>query len=105
LAVPGHVIYSSFAGYYLGLAKFNPENRGPIIVKGLIIAALIHATYNSTVGIGGAVIQFATGLPDLFASIVYIFLYAGFFGYILYRKLQRYQQAYHSAKTTGTTLR
>jgi len=27
LAGPGHVIYSAWAGYYLGLAKFNPENR------------------------------------------------------------------------------
>ncbi len=35
LAGPGHVIYSAFAGYYLGLARVNPDDRGPIVIKGL----------------------------------------------------------------------
>ena len=34
LAGPGHVIYSAFAGYYLGLAKFNPEQAGPSSSRG-----------------------------------------------------------------------
>lgn len=98
LAGPGHVIYSAFAGYYLGLAKFNPENRGPIIVKGLIIAAVIHATYNATVGIGAGLIQAVTGLPDLAAFFVYILFYLGIFGYLLFRKIRRYRDAYISTR-------
>ncbi|PSP96112.1 PrsW family intramembrane metalloprotease, partial [Halobacteriales archaeon QH_8_68_33] len=98
LAGPGHVIYSSFAGYYLGLAKFNPENRGPIVVKGLVVAALIHATYNATVGLGSGLIQSVTGLPDVAAALVYILLYAGLFGFLLYRKLDRYRDAYRTAR-------
>ncbi|WP_256301856.1 PrsW family intramembrane metalloprotease [Haloarchaeobius salinus] len=97
LAGPGHVIYSSFAGYYLGLAKFNPGNRGPIIVKGLIIAAVIHATYNTTVGIGSGLIQAVTGLPQLLAFFVFVVLYVGGFGYLLYRKIQQYTDAYQAA--------
>jgi RsiW-degrading membrane proteinase PrsW (M82 family) len=100
LAGPGHVIYSAFAGYYLGLAKFNPDHRGPIVVKGLIVAALIHATYNATVGLGSGLIQSVTGLPDLAASFVYILLYAGFFGYLLYRKLRQYRNAYLTARSS-----
>ncbi|MFB6180080.1 MAG: PrsW family intramembrane metalloprotease [Halorientalis sp.] len=49
LAGPGHVIYASFSGYYLGLAKFNRDNAGPIVVKGLLIAAFIHALYDTAV--------------------------------------------------------
>ena len=98
LAGPGHVIYSAFAGYYLGLAKFNPENRGPIVVKGLVVAALIHATYNATVGLGSGLIQSVTGLPVIAASFVYILLYAGLFGFLLYRKLDRYRDAYRTAR-------
>jgi RsiW-degrading membrane proteinase PrsW (M82 family) len=98
LAGPGHVIYSSFAGYYLGLAKFNPEDRGPIVVKGLVVAALIHATYNATVGLGSGLIQSVTGLPVIAASFVYILLYAGLFGFLLYRKLDRYRDAYRTAR-------
>jgi RsiW-degrading membrane proteinase PrsW (M82 family) len=98
LAGPGHVIYSSFAGYYLGLAKFNPEDRGPIVVKGLVVAALIHATYNATVGLGSGLIQSVTGLSVIAASFVYILLYAGLFGFLLYRKLDRYRDAYRTAR-------
>ncbi|AZH26887.1 PrsW family intramembrane metalloprotease [Haloplanus aerogenes] len=94
LAGPGHVIYSAFAGYYLGLAKFNPKNRGPIVVKGLLIAAFIHATYNTTVGIGSGLIALATGLPQLPSYFVYVLLYDGFFGLILFRKIRRYSHTY-----------
>ncbi len=85
---PGHVIYSGFAGYYLGLAKFNPDDAGPIVVKGLVIAALIHATYNTLVGFLG--LSFA-------ALIVFIVVYDGLFGYLLYRKLARYRAEYGRA--------
>jgi len=100
LAGPGHVVYSAFAGYYLGLAKFNPENRDPIIVKGLIIAAVIHATYNATVGIGSGLIQTMTGLPQIPAFFIYVLLYVGGFGYLLYRKIQQYTNAYQAAHST-----
>jgi len=94
LAGPGHVIYSAFAGYYLGLAKFNRQNRGPIIIKGLLIAALIHATYNTTVGLGSAAIGIATGLSQLPSFLVYVLLYDGVFGFILFRKIRRYSRTY-----------
>ncbi|QZY00324.1 PrsW family intramembrane metalloprotease [Halobaculum rubrum] len=100
LAGPGHVIYSAFAGYYLGLAKFNPENRGPIVVKGLVIAALIHATYNSTVGIGSAALSAFVGLPTLASSFVYIAMFDGVFALVLLRKINRYRTAYTSAHET-----
>ena len=103
LAGPGHVIYSSFAGYYLGLAKFNPENRGPIIIKGLIIAAVIHATYNTTVGIGSGLIQGVTGLPQLSSFFIYALLYVGGFGYLLYRKIRQYKDAYQTAHPNENT--
>ncbi|MFC4358232.1 PrsW family intramembrane metalloprotease [Halobium salinum] len=94
LAGPGHVIYSAFAGYYLGLAKFNGENAGPIVVKGLIIAAFIHAAYNSTVGIASGLIEAVTGLPGFAAFLVYILLYDGLFGLLLLRKIRRYSRTY-----------
>ncbi|AHG02739.1 hypothetical protein HALDL1_03190 [Halobacterium sp. DL1] len=92
-AGPGHVIYSAFAGYYLGLAKFNQENRGPIVVKGLLIAAVIHATYNTLVtnlaSITGT-LNVSTGL----GFIAFVILYDGALLWVLYRKLSAYQDAY-----------
>lgn len=96
LAGPGHVIYSAIAGYYLGLAKFNPDNRGPIIVKGLLIAAVIHATYNSTVGIGSVAITSLTGLPPLAAFLIFIIAFDGLFGLYLFRKIWRYRSVYQT---------
>jgi RsiW-degrading membrane proteinase PrsW (M82 family) len=96
LAGPGHVIYSAFAGYYLGLAKFNREHRGPILVKGLLIAAFIHATYNTTVGIGSGLIAAATGLSSLPSFFVYILIYDGVFGLLLFRKIRRYSHTYRT---------
>ncbi|MFH5797390.1 PrsW family intramembrane metalloprotease [Haladaptatus sp. CMAA 1911] len=94
-AGPGHVIYSAFAGYYLGLAKFNRENAGPIAVKGLLIAAFIHATYNTLVGFVPNVISaFYPSVSTEIAYIAFVFIYDGFFGYLLYRKISRYRAMY-----------
>ncbi|WP_436923247.1 PrsW family intramembrane metalloprotease [Halosimplex amylolyticum] len=97
LAGPGHVIYSAFAGYYLGLAKFNRENAGPIVVKGLLIAALVHATYNSLSSVVPAIVANATGIPWFIAFLGFIIVYDGIFGLLLIRKIARYRRAYHDA--------
>ena len=95
LAGPGHVIYSAFAGYYLGLAKFNPENAGPIVAKGLLIAAFIHALYNTLVSIvPGVASLIVPDVPMLVLFFGFVVVYQGLFGYILYRKLQRYRGVY-----------
>ncbi|MFB6297136.1 MAG: PrsW family intramembrane metalloprotease [Salinirussus sp.] len=95
LAGPGHVIYSAVAGYYLGLAKFNPGDRGPIVVKGLLIAAVIHATYNTTVGIGSSIIAGALGVPPLVGFLGYVVLYDSLWGLYLVRKIRRYSVTFH----------
>ncbi|MFC7325709.1 PrsW family intramembrane metalloprotease [Halorubrum rutilum] len=94
LAGPGHVVYSAFAGYYLGLAKFNPEHRGPIVVKGLVIAAAIHGLYNTLVGPVTSVIPALTPIPRLPALFLFVLLFQGAFGYVLLRKIWRYRDAY-----------
>jgi RsiW-degrading membrane proteinase PrsW (M82 family) len=94
LAGPGHVVYSAFAGYYLGLAKFNPENRGPIVVKGLVLAAAIHALYNTLVGPVTGVASALLGLPQIVALFGFVVVFQGTFGYVLLRKIWRYRDAY-----------
>lgn len=94
LAGPGHVIYSAIAGYYLGLAKFNPQYAGALVIKGLTIAALIHATYNVALQfVPGLFINLA-GLSVISAIIAFVIIYDGLAAYYLYRKLARYRRAY-----------
>ncbi|RAW44234.1 PrsW family intramembrane metalloprotease [Halorubrum sp. 48-1-W] len=102
LAGPGHVVYSAFAGYYLGLAKFNPENRGPIVIKGLVIAATIHALYNTLVGPATVVISSVSGLPQIPALFVFVVVFQGAFGYLLVRKLRRYRDVYLATRGDGS---
>ncbi len=97
LAGPGHVIYSAIAGYYLGLAKFNRRDRGPIVVKGLLIATLVHAGYNVLSGfVPDALAAAVPGLGTFAAFVAFIVVYDGVFAYYLYRKLRRYGEAYRS---------
>jgi RsiW-degrading membrane proteinase PrsW (M82 family) len=97
---PGHVLYSAFAGYYLGLAKFNRENAGPIVVKGIIIAALIHGTYNTIVTYAPAVIPW-----NLFTFVGVVLVFDLIVGYALYRKISRYTKYYHRAMDEGSVER
>ncbi|MFB6070975.1 MAG: PrsW family intramembrane metalloprotease [Halanaeroarchaeum sp.] len=92
-AGPGHVIYSAFAGYYLGLAKFNPENRGPIVVKGLLVAAGIHGTYNvlvSNLGVWLSVVEPIVQVPPGLGFVLFVVLYDGLFLLLLVGKLRTY---------------
>lgn len=83
---PGHVVFTAIAGYYLGLAKANPTNQGPIAMKGLLIASIAHATYNTLV----------TYAPPLFGLgtqgvIALILAYIGFLGLGLGALLHKYR--------------
>ncbi|MFB6111272.1 MAG: PrsW family intramembrane metalloprotease [Halobacteriaceae archaeon] len=94
-AGPGHVIYSAFAGYYLGLAKFNADNWGPIVVKGLLVAALIHATYNAGVTLLPWVVEVSgLGISTGLAFVGFVILYDGLFLTLLFEKLRRYRRAF-----------
>jgi RsiW-degrading membrane proteinase PrsW (M82 family) len=95
LAGPGHVIYSAWAGYYLGLAKFNRENRGPIVVKGLLIATLLHGTYNVFVTYA------PLALLPFWGYLGFVVLFDGIVFYLLYRKLARYRDSYADTVDDG----
>ena len=95
LAGPGHVLFSAIAGFYLGLAKFNPDYAGPLVVKGLLIAAFLHALYNTLVGPVPHAIAASVGPIGQFDAIfAFIVVYLTAVGYFLYRKIERYRRTY-----------
>ena len=57
-AVPGHASFGVIMGYYVGLAKFEPQKRNQHLLTGLFGATIAHGTYdfflmqNSIPGIG-----------------------------------------------------
>ncbi|MFB6133648.1 MAG: PrsW family intramembrane metalloprotease, partial [Halanaeroarchaeum sp.] len=98
-AGPGHVIYSAFAGYYLGLAKFNPDDRGPIVIKGLLIAVLLHGTYNvmmTNLESVLAVVEWIVAVPTGVGFVVLVVVYDGVFLVVLLGKLRKYGRYFRS---------
>ncbi len=67
LSVPGHVLDSSMWGYALGMAKFSDKETGRKMIRnGLLLAMLLHGTFNflATIGTlvsGGALVIFYLG--------------------------------------------
>lgn len=51
-AVPFHAVNGVIMGYYLGLAKFTPENRKDYIKKALLIPFLFHGFYDFCLMVG-----------------------------------------------------
>jgi len=47
LAVPAHFLFAVTMGYYLSLAKFDPQHRVSHFLKALLYPLLLHGTYDS----------------------------------------------------------
>lgn len=47
LSVPGHGCWAVIVGYFVGKAKFSQKNRGIYMLIGLLIAIVMHGTYDS----------------------------------------------------------
>ena len=45
-AIPLHAACGVIMGYFVGMAKFNKENYNSLLLKGVLIATLVHAIYN-----------------------------------------------------------
>jgi len=98
LAGPGHVIYSGVAGFYLGLAKFNREYAVPLVLKGLLIAAVLHGTYNVGASIVPGLVYQSTSLSPLGATMAFVVPFDALAGYYLYRKIRNYRDTYRAVE-------
>jgi len=95
---PGHVIFSAWAGFYLGLAKFNPEDWGPIVVKGLLVAVFIHGSYNTLVTVLPLPAIASLGVPPGLAFVVAVVTFHAFWFGLLYRKVRQYRAYYETVE-------
>ena len=46
LSVPAHATFGVLMGYYVGLAKFNPQKSGSLLLNGLLMAVFFHGTFD-----------------------------------------------------------
>lgn len=101
IAGPGHVLYAAIAGYYLGLARFNPRYRIPLLVQGLAIAICLHAIYNIMVFDGtvdvSAHLAVLLGVSEMAALVSFAVFYHGLVLIVLIHKLSIYRNAHCQA--------
>ena len=45
-AVPAHAIFSGIMGFYVGLAKVKPEQKGSLLLKAFLIGVFLHGLYD-----------------------------------------------------------
>ena len=58
-AIPLHAACGVIMGYYVGMAKFKKDNNNSLLLKGVLIATLVHAVYNYFLFLGqGEVLSF-----------------------------------------------
>jgi RsiW-degrading membrane proteinase PrsW (M82 family) len=96
---PAHIIWSSIAGYYLGMAKGGSGFRITVAVKGVALAAVLHATYNSIVTYQASVASHLDATlsvniaPMMLNGVLIISFYAGVWGF-LELLIRRHRRAY-----------
>jgi len=88
---PNHVLWAAISGYYLGLAKRYPQFRGPLVLKGLLVAAFLHGFFNVTVGLFVTGFDRLTGSGQRLALAVYVVGFAAVVSVYLARTLSRHQ--------------
>jgi len=47
-SVSGHMAYSGYFGYFIGLSVLKPKHRWKILAIGYLSASLLHALWNTT---------------------------------------------------------
>jgi RsiW-degrading membrane proteinase PrsW (M82 family) len=46
LAVPGHALFGALMGYYIGRAKLNKVKETQLIIRGIMLAIIVHGLYD-----------------------------------------------------------
>jgi RsiW-degrading membrane proteinase PrsW (M82 family) len=60
-SVAGHMAYSGYLGYFIGLSVLKPKRRWRILGVGYLTASVLHALWNSVGGFGN-IIQALVGV-------------------------------------------
>jgi RsiW-degrading membrane proteinase PrsW (M82 family) len=67
-SVAGHMAYSGYFGYFIGLSVLKPSRRWQILMVGYISASLLHAFWNTGATISPWMLVFVGGLSYAFLA-------------------------------------
>lgn len=67
-SVAGHMAYSGYFGYFIGLSVLKPSKRWTILATGCLTAALLHALWNTVGSYSGILLAIAGVLSYAFLA-------------------------------------
>ncbi len=71
-AVPAHLAFAIVQGYFIGLAKFNPQNQNRLLVRGLALSVLLHGAYDLLILQGWSRWLVALGTFALYLNLFFL---------------------------------
>ncbi|OPZ97909.1 MAG: Protease PrsW [Bacteroidetes bacterium ADurb.Bin408] len=74
LSVPAHALFGIIMGFYLSLARFNPENKGSLILKSLVFSMVAHGIFDFLLLYGSKNAQVSIGIMLLAFLLFFIFV-------------------------------
>jgi RsiW-degrading membrane proteinase PrsW (M82 family) len=93
LAVPAHFLFAVTMGYYLSIAKFDPEKRPSHLLKAFLFPALLHGTYDALLMVNDA-LGGNTVLVSGVLTLVFIYFDVKLWRWGL-RRIKRLQERTH----------
>ena len=67
-SVSGHMAYSGYLGYFIGLSILKPKQRWQTLLVGYLSASLLHALWNTTGFINPAILALVGALSYAFLT-------------------------------------
>ena len=73
LSVPGHFLFAVIMGYFLGMAKFRPQQRGKYLILSYVCPVIAHGIFDYLLMLSSALTE--NNMELIGASLFLIFLY------------------------------
>ena len=73
LSVPGHFLFAVIMGYFLGMAKFKPDQRNKYLILSMLCPMLAHGIFDYLIMLSSALTE--NNMELIGAGLYFIFIY------------------------------
>ena len=73
LSVPGHFLFAVIMGYFLGMAKFKPDQRSKYLILSMLCPMLAHGIFDYLIMLSSALTE--NNMELIGAGLYFIFIY------------------------------
>lgn len=74
LSVPGHFLFAVIMGYFLGMAKFKPQQRGKYLLLSLVCPIVVHGLFDYLLMLSSAMSENNLELLGVGLFVIFVYL-------------------------------